>query len=300
MGRIGDAIARLPGDVLVTGHTDNQPVARSARFPSNFQLSEQRALTVKDILVAHRVAAERIRAEGRAEWEPLNRDNTPAARATNRRVEGHAVRPAERRRDPARGRPGDREVIRRLLGLVFNRWVFLALIFIGIALAIWTVGPLVAIGEKRPLYGDGARLIAIAIGRDRHDRVARDALLDGAPHERRRGHPVAGAPRRRRTGAREPPTSRPSGNASSRRYRRCGRPASARTACCRAGRAGSAAATSTSCPGTSSSAPPVRARPPHWSAADCSSRCNRSSARAPCRASAARATATGGSPTRPC
>ena len=87
MGRIGDAIARLPGDVLVTGHTDNQPVARSARYPSNFSLSEQRALTVKDILVAHRVALERIRAEGRGEFEPLNRDNTPAARATNRRVE---------------------------------------------------------------------------------------------------------------------------------------------------------------------------------------------------------------------
>ena len=87
MGRIGDAIAQLPGDVLVTGHTDNQPIARSARFPSNFRLSEERAFAVRDVLAAHGVGLERIKAEGRAEFEPLDRADTPAARAKNRRVE---------------------------------------------------------------------------------------------------------------------------------------------------------------------------------------------------------------------
>ena len=87
MGRVGDAIAQLPGDVLVTGHTDNQPVARTARFPSNYHLSEERARTVKEVLVAHRVTDDRIRAEGRADSEPVRPNDTPANRALNRRVE---------------------------------------------------------------------------------------------------------------------------------------------------------------------------------------------------------------------
>ncbi|HEY1392429.1 MAG TPA: DotU family type VI secretion system protein [Methylibium sp.] len=87
MGRIADALSQVSGSVLVTGHTDNQPIARSARFPSNWHLSEERARTVRDLLVAHKVAAERIRVEGRADSEPLVPNDTPGNRALNRRVE---------------------------------------------------------------------------------------------------------------------------------------------------------------------------------------------------------------------
>lgn len=86
MARIGDALARLPGPVLVTGHTDNQPI-RSARFPSNWHLSEARAKAVGDMIVARGVAAARVRAEGRAEAEPVAANDTPGNRAQNRRVE---------------------------------------------------------------------------------------------------------------------------------------------------------------------------------------------------------------------
>lgn len=87
MGRIADALAQVSGNVLVTGHTDNQPLAHSARFPSNWHLSEERARTVRDLLVSRKVAPERIRAEGRAEAEPAASNDTPANRALNRRVE---------------------------------------------------------------------------------------------------------------------------------------------------------------------------------------------------------------------
>ena len=87
MGRIADALAQVSGNVLVTGHTDNQPIARSARFPSNWHLSEERARTVRDLLVAHKVAPERIRAEGRADAEPLVPNDSVGNRALNRRVE---------------------------------------------------------------------------------------------------------------------------------------------------------------------------------------------------------------------
>ena len=87
MGRIADALAQVSGSVLVTGHTDSQPIARTARFPSNWHLSEERAKTVRELLIARKVAAERIRAEGRADAEPVVANDTAANRAMNRRVE---------------------------------------------------------------------------------------------------------------------------------------------------------------------------------------------------------------------
>lgn len=86
MLRIADALSKVQGQVLVTGHSDNQPI-RSARFPSNWHLSEERAHTVAELLMAHQVGAERVRAEGRAEAEPVAPNDTPANRALNRRVE---------------------------------------------------------------------------------------------------------------------------------------------------------------------------------------------------------------------
>ena len=86
LGRIGDSLAQLGGNVLVTGHTDSQPI-RSARFPSNWHLSEERAKSVRELLIGRKVAAERVRAEGRADGEPLAANDTPANRALNRRVE---------------------------------------------------------------------------------------------------------------------------------------------------------------------------------------------------------------------
>ena len=82
---IGQALATLKGNVLITGHTDNQPI-RNARFPSNWHLSQERADTVKGEL-AKQVAPDRLRAEGRADTQPITDNGTPAGRARNRRVE---------------------------------------------------------------------------------------------------------------------------------------------------------------------------------------------------------------------
>jgi type VI secretion system protein ImpK len=83
--RIGEALATLKGKVLITGHTDNQPI-RTARFPSNWHLSQERAEVVRDEL-GKRVVPERLRAEGRADTQPITDNGTPAGRARNRRVE---------------------------------------------------------------------------------------------------------------------------------------------------------------------------------------------------------------------
>jgi type VI secretion system protein ImpK len=86
MRRIAQALARVGGNVLVSGYTDNTPI-RTLRFPSNWHLSDERARVVADLLVADGVPRERMRSEGRAESDPVAPNDTPGNRALNRRVE---------------------------------------------------------------------------------------------------------------------------------------------------------------------------------------------------------------------
>ena len=83
--RIGEALNTLPGPILITGHTDSQPI-RSARFPSNWHLSQERATAVQ-VLLSEFVERGRLRAEGHADSEPVADNSTAANRAKNRRVE---------------------------------------------------------------------------------------------------------------------------------------------------------------------------------------------------------------------
>jgi type VI secretion system protein ImpK len=83
--RIGAALNQVPGVVIVSGHTDNQPI-RSLRFPSNWHLSKDRAVSVKALLAAY-VKPERLSSEGRADTEPIADNGTAEGRARNRRVE---------------------------------------------------------------------------------------------------------------------------------------------------------------------------------------------------------------------
>ena len=85
LGRIAEALNAVPGQVLITGHTDSVPI-RSARFPSNWHLSQERAKSVAQLLGAT-VAPARLSAEGRADSEAVAPNDTPANRARNRRVE---------------------------------------------------------------------------------------------------------------------------------------------------------------------------------------------------------------------
>jgi type VI secretion system protein ImpK len=83
--RIGEALAQVRGEVLITGHSDNQPI-RSLRYPSNWHLSTARAQGVMAALTAQ-VDPARMRADGKADAEPIAPNDTPTNRAYNRRVE---------------------------------------------------------------------------------------------------------------------------------------------------------------------------------------------------------------------
>jgi type VI secretion system protein ImpK len=83
--QIAVALNGVPGKVQVTGHTDNQPI-RTARFPSNWHLSEERARMVLRML-GQTVPTDRIAAEGRADAEPIADNASAEGRSRNRRIE---------------------------------------------------------------------------------------------------------------------------------------------------------------------------------------------------------------------
>lgn len=77
----------------VEGHTDDTPI-NSTAFPSNWELSVTRASTVVRLLVEQGVAPARLAAIGRAEYLPVESNDTPQGRARNRRVSLTVVAPA--------------------------------------------------------------------------------------------------------------------------------------------------------------------------------------------------------------
>lgn len=86
MLRVAEALDRVPGSILVTGHTDDVPI-RTARFPSNWELSMERASSVVALMAGKLKDPSRLRAEGLADSAPAVANDSAANRARNRRVE---------------------------------------------------------------------------------------------------------------------------------------------------------------------------------------------------------------------
>jgi chemotaxis protein MotB len=87
---LNEVIAEIPSDIdwvlRIDGHTDARPI-RSARFPSNWELSAARAIAIVKHLVASGIPAHRLAANGFGEFHPLDRGSSEAALARNRRIE---------------------------------------------------------------------------------------------------------------------------------------------------------------------------------------------------------------------
>ena len=74
--------------IRVDGHTDNIPLSGAGEFRDNWELSQARALSVVRYMVeALQFPANRMSANGFGEFQPVNTDDTPEARAQNRRIE---------------------------------------------------------------------------------------------------------------------------------------------------------------------------------------------------------------------
>jgi type VI secretion system protein ImpK len=83
---VAAALQSTPGRVLVVGHTDGK-TTRSARYPSDWDLSVDRARAVQDALRGLGVEAGRLRYDGRADTEPLPASDPMRAAGGNGRIE---------------------------------------------------------------------------------------------------------------------------------------------------------------------------------------------------------------------
>lgn len=84
--RVAAALNRVPGRVLVVGHTDSQPI-KSLRFQDNFDLSRERAVSVVNVLKQGGDNPARFTWTGVGSSEPKYSESDPANRSRNRRVE---------------------------------------------------------------------------------------------------------------------------------------------------------------------------------------------------------------------
>jgi type VI secretion system protein ImpK len=84
--RVAATLDKEPGRIRIIGHTDSSPM-RTVRFPSNFELSVERAKAVAAALKHGLTDASRIDVEGKGADAPIASNSTPEGRAKNRRVE---------------------------------------------------------------------------------------------------------------------------------------------------------------------------------------------------------------------
>ena len=76
----------LPWVLRVDGHTDRIPI-HTPEFPSNWELSTARAISVVRFLIERGIAADHLAATGFGEFQPLDPGSTEEALRRNRRIE---------------------------------------------------------------------------------------------------------------------------------------------------------------------------------------------------------------------
>ena len=84
---LAQSLQALPNHIRIEGHTDSVPI-RTARFPSNWELSTARATSiVHHFLTHHRFEPSRLSAAGYGEFRPIAKNQTADGRSQNRRVD---------------------------------------------------------------------------------------------------------------------------------------------------------------------------------------------------------------------
>lgn len=94
IAKLGDAILQLEQEIppeinwvlRIDGHTDKRPIS-TVQFPSNWELSAARAISVAKLLVDQGVSPNRLVAAGFGEFTPIDNGETEEAFRRNRRIE---------------------------------------------------------------------------------------------------------------------------------------------------------------------------------------------------------------------
>jgi chemotaxis protein MotB len=87
LDRVGQILKETEGRIIVSGHTDERPIATS-HYRSNWDLSASRAVSVvHELIDISRIPSARFSIEGMAETQPVAPNDSAENRARNRRVE---------------------------------------------------------------------------------------------------------------------------------------------------------------------------------------------------------------------
>ncbi|MGB0717114.1 MAG: OmpA/MotB family protein [Phycisphaerae bacterium] len=81
-------------EVIVAGHTDNQPIKKSAtksKHPTNWHLAAHRAIAVSDVLQRFQYTPKRIGVMGYGQHRPVASNGSQKGKSLNRRVEIYLV-----------------------------------------------------------------------------------------------------------------------------------------------------------------------------------------------------------------
>ena len=85
-----EVMVRIPTDLpwilQVDGHTDRRPI-RTVRFPSNWELSAARAISVVNFLIALGIPPDHLSATGYGAFQPIDDRDDEIAHRRNRRIE---------------------------------------------------------------------------------------------------------------------------------------------------------------------------------------------------------------------
>lgn len=87
--KINNQLTGTDFQIVISGHTDNQPIKGNLkkRYPSNWELSAARALTVLHYLEKLGIAPSRMEARALGQYQPKVSNDRPQDRAVNRRIE---------------------------------------------------------------------------------------------------------------------------------------------------------------------------------------------------------------------
>src|SRR5437773_103423 len=87
VAQVAQALAEFSDrQFLVAGHTDDKAI-HTTRFPSNWELATERAVTVTRFLVSKGMKPEQLGAVGYGEFDPVVPNDSDEHRAQNRRIE---------------------------------------------------------------------------------------------------------------------------------------------------------------------------------------------------------------------
>lgn len=87
LGEVAQVLAEIEDrSFQVEGHTDDQAIS-TVEYPSNWELSAARALSVVKLLVAQGVPPENLSGAGYGEYQPVAMNETVGGRRMNRRIE---------------------------------------------------------------------------------------------------------------------------------------------------------------------------------------------------------------------